>query len=355
MSRKTKARWAVPLLAAMIAAPAAAESIYLSPDVPTTLSATTYLASDVIRNDTGLHSLAMSLPPGASVDALFRRDDGRWLVSFDAPVLLDAVSYDPHDVVLYDGSSWSPFFDGGSLGVPASANVDAVFMEGGDAGDPVVSFDVPVTIRGVTYLPADLVRFTGVFPSTFLDSTATTPAIPFTSNVTGADRRGGVIVITFDVPTTLGTSTFLPGELVSWNGTAFASHLKDPAWPAGSRVDAFSFLADPGDVPFLDLVPSAITPGDLTISWTHSCSVGAQDYAIYEGAIGSWYSHKSIDCSDDGGDFTEEITPSAGDRYYLIVPLNANDEGSYGTMSSGTPRPVGSAACVATQALSQCP
>jgi hypothetical protein len=355
MSRMTMARWAAPLLAATLASPAAAESLYLSPDVPTTLGATTYLASDVIRYDAGVHSLEMSLPPGASVDALFRRDDGRWLFSFDAAVQLDAVTYDPYDVVLYDGMSWSLFFDGGSLGVPANAKVDAVFMEGGDAGDPVVSFDVPVTIRGMTFLPADLVRFTGVIPSPFLDGTSTTPPIPITSNVTGADRRGGLIVLTFDVPTTLGTSTYLPGELVSWNGTAFASHLKDPAWPAGSRVDAFSFLADPGEVPSLDVAPSAVTPGDLTISWTHSCSVGAEDYAIYEGVIGDWYGHKSIDCSDDGGDFVEEITPAAGDRYYLIVPLNANDEGSYGTMSSGTPRPPGAVTCVATQALSSCP
>jgi len=344
----------IALLAGL--APAShASSVYVSPDVPTTIASSTYLPTQVIRDDSGVHSLELTLPAGAAIDAMHRRDDGRWLFSFDAPVQLSAVTYQPNDVVLYDGVSWSLYFYGAGMGVPANADIDGVFMEGGDNGNIVVSLDVPAVIRGLTFLPADLIRFTGPVPSHFLDSTATTPPIPISTNVTGADARGGLAILTFDVPTILGAATYVPGELVSWSGAAFASYRKDPLWPPGSRVDAFAFPADPGEVPTLDVALSTLTPGDLTISWTHSCSTGAGDYAIYEGSLGSWYSHKSIDCSDNGGDFVEEITPSAKDSYYLVVPFNSNDEGSYGARSNGIPRPPGSGTCVATQVVSQCP
>lgn len=340
------------LLAVAPAVPAA--SVYVSPDVPTTVDASTYLPSEVIRNDGGVHSPVLSLPPAAAIDALFRRDDGRWLFSFDAPVQLSTLLFDPSDVALFDGTTWSLFFDGSTMGVPIGANLDAVFLEGGGAGNIVVSFDVPVVIRGIAFLPADLVRFTGPIPDHFLDSTTTTPPIPFTTNVTGADVRGGLVVLAFDVATTLGADTHLPGELVSWSGVAFASYLKDPAWPAGSRVDGLSFLADPGRVSGLQVAHSTLSPGDLTLSWSHSCSAGAEDYAIYEGDLASPYSHVRIDCTDDGADFIEEVKPSAGDRYYLVVPWNANDEGSYGDSTSGA-RPPGAATCVPTQVLSLCP
>jgi hypothetical protein len=101
---------------------------------------------------------------------------------------------------------------------------------------------------------------------------------------------------------------------------------------------------------------SSITAGDLTITWSPSCSVGAEDYGIFEGTIGTWYSHTAVTCTDALGDFTEEVTPGSGDRYYLVVPHNPNDEGSYGIDSTGTERPVGNpSTCQPTQELGPCP
>ena len=102
---------------------------------------------------------------------------------------------------------------------------------------------------------------------------------------------------------------------------------------------------------------SSITTGDLTISWSPGTSAGAEDYGIYEGSIASpWiYDHASIKCTDAGSDLTEEVTPAVGDRYYLVVPLNPNVEGSYGRRT-GVPaeRPQGAPSCLAAQGL-DCP
>ena len=88
------------------------------------------------------------------------------------------------------------------------------------------------------------------------------------------------------------------------------------------------------------LQKSSVTAGNLLLHWQPSCSSNVSDYAIYEGTIGSWYSHTMIDdCTDDGGDLVEEIAPRAADSYYLIVPLSQTREGSYGLDSNGTERP----------------
>lgn len=103
---------------------------------------------------------------------------------------------------------------------------------------------------------------------------------------------------------------------------------------------------------------STTTPGDLTISWSPSCTTVADDYGIYEGDVGSWYAHEDLACSDTGGDGEEDVTPGAGNHYYLVVPSGATGgvtEGSYGRDSSGTERPVGTSVCVAPQQLGECP
>jgi len=113
-------------------------------------------------------------------------------------------------------------------------------------------------------------------------------------------------------------------------------------------------LGVPGEVQASLRLAKSTTPGNLTLSWGTSCSAAAQDYGIYEGVLGLWSSHAAVDCSDAGGDRTEEITPGLGDHYYLVVPNSASKEGSYGRTGSGTERPAGNPACRPAQAVAPC-
>jgi len=345
--------------------PVLATSSYLSPDVPTDLAGATYQESDILRDNSGAYSLVLSLPPGTPVDALHRMCSGNWLLSVEAPTDLGGIQVEARDLVEFDGlSAYTLFFCGAGVGLPDGTDLDAAFLLGDDGSDLVLSFDVPTDIAGIIYEPADLVQFARTGPGCagwsvvgpWFDASTTMPPVPLSSNVTGADVRGGQTIITFDVPTTLSGSTYLPGEYVSWNASGFASYRFDPNWPISSRVDALSFLPGPGVVPpgSLYVKKSSTTPGNLVLNWSPSTSIGAEDYGIYEGTLGSWYSHYSKVCTDSGGDLTEEITPASGNTYYLVVPLNSNDEGSYGTDSSGSQRPPGTSPCRLTQDL-DCP
>jgi len=115
----------------------------------------------------------------------------------------------------------------------------------------------------------------------------------------------------------------------------------------------------PGRVPDGDAVPGAPltcrreTGGQLTLAWSASCSTDATDYEVYEGTIGSFYSHFSKFCTTSGAT-SITFTPAAGDRYYLVVPTTGTEEGSYGLRSTGAERPTGGGAC-AIQQIVACP
>ncbi len=326
--------------------------------MPTDLAASTFLPWEVVRHDagTGSYTSEVVLPGNPPVDALHGMDGGDWLLSVQVPTDLGGTTYDPRDLVRFDGVSYTLFFDGAANGIPVGANVDAAFLDGGDAGDPVVSFDAPATVGGTTFGPADLVRFATGGASLFFDAGAA--GVPAGRDVSGADQLGAGVALTFDVPTDLAGTTYLPGELVEWDGAGFSLLHADAAWPLSSRIQGFS-LEDAADGPGVippSLTLSKVGAGVVNLAWTAACGATAADYGIYEGALGSWYSHALVDCTDDGGDLNEDVTPAAGSRYFLVVPHDAASvEGSYGKDSANAERPVGTAVCQATRSLAACP
>ena len=78
-------------------------------------------------------------------------------------------------------------------------------------------------------------------------------------------------------------------------------------------------------------------------------------YAIYAGTVGTYYSHASVLCSTGGSASWTNLTPGAGDQYYLIVPLSASEEGYFGNDSAGAPIPRGTGPCRILQAAATCP
>ena len=106
----------------------------------------------------------------------------------------------------------------------------------------------------------------------------------------------------------------------------------------------------PDDTP---LIVDKAADGDLQLSWGASCLFSDQDYEIYEGNVGEYYSHYRLHCTT-GSLASKTITPSSTDTYYLVVPRNTAHEGSYGNDADGVPRPPATDACV-PQVIDACP
>jgi len=116
----------------------------------------------------------------------------------------------------------------------------------------------------------------------------------------------------------------------------------DPVAAGGSLGDLAGLTATRG-----------INGSTVALTWGPSCRAGA-DYAVYEGAIGSWLEHVPNLCST-GGLTSVSVTPANGNRYFLVVPHDATTEGSYGSTSSGAQRLASSDACEPIQNTTSCP
>jgi len=115
-------------------------------------------------------------------------------------------------------------------------------------------------------------------------------------------------------------------------------------------------IPDGAAVPGLPLrvARSAQLPDGLDLAWDPSCSPEGVDFAVYEGTVGAWYSHNPLLCTT-GGARTATIAPGGGNRYYLVVPLSAYREGSFGTDSAGIERPRSGNRCRTERDPSACP
>jgi hypothetical protein len=394
----------LPIVAAFAVSISFAQTprLYVTPDVPTIPDGGATLVAcgggpllvpwEVYRYDptaARTYTCVLSVPGRPHIDAIHKLDSpGDFLLSVEQPsnlggVLLPAASRAmPEDVIHYDGSSgtYSLCFVGAGLGI-SRGNVDAVYRRG-DTGDLVVSFDIPTTLGSSTFEPSDLVRWVpstaSICPATWtlaaanptFDASAAGSGLALSINVNGADERNGRFLLALDIPASLSPPaqpTRVPGNVVSFSAGSWSLFAVLQGWPTRTAVDGLSSLANPGVVAATLEVGKTgqLDTSPIVLSWSPSCSPdGAADYGIYEGAIGTWYSHTSAgidDCNDAGSNLTETVTPSPGDRYYLVVPHNGFAEGSYGTCSPsagcgpGNERPAGTAVCASPRVITACP
>jgi hypothetical protein len=104
----------------------------------------------------------------------------------------------------------------------------------------------------------------------------------------------------------------------------------------------------------LQITANAADFDHFDLSWGDSCGAAQTDFAVYEGTIGSWYSHASIlGCTTGGAQSVSDV--AGGDlKYYIVVPLSATAEGVYGFDSNDLPLPQGSGVCRASQDTTNC-
>jgi len=242
----------------MAALPAMAERFHVSVDVPTDASGTELPEDAINTRADGAWAIERSLPDGARAGAIHRQIGGTWLLAPRQPFESGGTSYEPHDVVRLDGTTYTLVLDGAAEGLPPEAGIDALFVDG-SSGDYVLSFDTPVQLGGTWYTPGDLVQRTGGGTFTVYRD-AESAGLPGNVNVVGASEGCTAgMVVTFDVPARLDGIDYLPGQLVRWeSGGTFSVYFQDASWPLSSQLRSVSIANAGSEDPDGDGVGSCI-------------------------------------------------------------------------------------------------
>lgn len=334
-----KARWWLAL-SLLVVAPLHAQRYEFAVDVPSDLDGLTRLPFQVLEYDFGVYTSSVVLPSNVTINAIAR--DGAELLFVPAtPVEIDGLTFTPTMIVRRTAAG--SFTLEQAFAIPAGVRIDALFLDG--AGDPVLSFDVPIELSGLTFAPSDLVTVSGGTATPYFVSASVVPAY---ANLNAASLdENGELVVAFDVPTRLSAFDALPGTLVRWDGSGFAPVHFDPAWPASSQLrglDISSTSAAAGLLP-PTLTAMHVGDGEIQLDWMPSCAGSDSDYAVFVGTLGNFVSHTPDTCST-GGALTRNLAPPGDALYFLVVPTNGLREGSYGKRSDGSERPLGAAICL---------
>jgi hypothetical protein len=92
---------------------------------------------------------------------------------------------------------------------------------------------------------------------------------------------------------------------------------------------------------------------ELELFWDAACGGAGEDYAVYMGVLGDWYTHEPVMCSTGGATWHRRPVPE-GDVYFLVAAHNGVWEGSHGLTSDGVERPQGMVSCVGSPLPDHC-
>jgi hypothetical protein len=251
--------------------------------------------------------------------------------------------------ILKIGIGWGSQFGGAPDQLEEAIHIYAGGLP--DPGAPVFTLAGPVLIDGVINefdlepLPGEIIIDSGPFTVTleFLNQNAGDPFSPTVVHDGNGCQSGKNVVFA------------VPG---GWNDACVLGVTGDWVFYVFYRktdcggVSGNGSVPDGDDVPGTPLLIGKTPTGQLSLSWDASCSSNDDQYGVYTGFLGAYYSHFSTICNI--GTTSVIVAPDAFDRYYLVVPNDGLNEGSYGRDSGDLERPAGGAACESQQMIG-CP
>jgi hypothetical protein len=136
--------------------------ILFSVDVPTDLGGNSYTERDLISYNGStyaklLDGVAAGIPEGARIDAATVLGDGSIVFSLDVTAELEGITYDYRDLIRYSASTFSLYFDGPSKGIPEGVDIDGVWVNSYE--DILFSLDVTTDIGSLEVADSDIIKW----------------------------------------------------------------------------------------------------------------------------------------------------------------------------------------------------
>lgn len=143
-----------------------------SVDVPTDLEGSAYTERDIINYDGSDFSklfdgVSAGIPEGSAIDAATVLCDGSIVFSLDITVELGGTTYEDRDLIMYSASTFSMYFDGSLNGIPDGVNLDGVYVN--TSGDIFFSLDIPTELSSLELAESDIVKWDQSIFSLYFD------------------------------------------------------------------------------------------------------------------------------------------------------------------------------------------
>jgi len=228
---------AIFALPALLQAATPIGSLSYSTDI-SVIAGSTLIDDEAVLNDnlSGARSPVNigSLPENTAIDAYHHLGGGSHLVSFDTSITLGSTTYEPADIVRFNGSTYSIEFDASTKNIPPGVNVDALTM---DNGNLLLSFDQAITLSGTTFDDEDLVRLVGSSYSMAVNTGNT--GVPEELDLDAAHLlANGHYLFSFDGSGSVGGFSFDDEDVLEYNPSNGAWDL---AWDADNTYAAFHY------------------------------------------------------------------------------------------------------------------
>ena len=260
--------------------------VFLSSDIPVTIGSATFEERDIIYYDASSFSLHLSgsdlgIPDGVNIDA-FGYSQGDILFSVDIPISLNGVAYTERDLILYDGTNFSKLLDGSAIGIPEGARIDAATVL--SDGSIVFSLDIPVTLGVIPFKAHDLIVYNGSSFNPYFNGSEN--GIPEGADVDGVCvSPEDEILFSLDIPCSLNGLEVKDKDIIKWSEGSFSLYFDglSAGIPSGADVNAVSseiescegdFDKD-GDVDGSDL--AVFAAGSITLQ-EFAANFGRTDY-----------------------------------------------------------------------------
>ncbi len=255
------------------------------------------------------------------------------IFSLDEDAEIAGTLYADEDLIKYDGSTFSLWFDGSGAGLAPEVNVDAVYIE--SESPQIFQFSLgeasEISGVGVVY-KNDILRYNngtigvwsqgnegwGISKSANLDALTKNPDT-------------GDYVFSLDIEDTIGGTTFKKGDLINFSGSSFTKFFDSAAYGLDPSVNIDAIDNIQGGSGITPFVTETFDTQGLWNFYTSSFQAGPSNYGSYDSI------NKRIALKSPSGGWTtwytwqipypnnNIITYTADSVYVLKAKLSADD------------------------------
>ena len=213
------------LLSQTAAAATYLDTLYLTFDTPMQSTAGMLPRQQALKTGYAVapQAVALGLPSNVAITA-FSTKGSNFLYVPNVPLNIAGSVATPRDIVQYANGASSFYLSGSTLGLPATAKIDALALAGTDV---LFSLASQALVSGIKVGPGDVLHWDGNTVS-MLYSTQTL-GLPTSANLTGLEYlSSGRLLMNFEAPGSAGDVTYRAGEILEYaHATASWSLLRN--------------------------------------------------------------------------------------------------------------------------------